>query len=381
MDEVLGNHATGTWLAVTSISFDISALEIFWTLTRGFKVVIQADEKAQPSAIESIPEHVPGKIDFSLFYFSGDEGQNPQDRYRLLLEGARFADQHGLAAVWTPERHFHAFGGLYPNPAVTSAAIAAVTERIQIRAGSVVLPLHDPIRVAEEWAMVDNLSRGRVGLSFASGWHSNDFVFAPQNYPDRKNLMFQHIDIVKKLWRGETVNRPGGDGKGVSVRILPRPVRLDVPLWITASGSPDTFRMAGEMGANILTNLLGQTVKEVADKIAIYRKAWREHGHGPRAGQVTLMLHTFVERDMKLVREKVRVPFTDYLKTSVDLVQKASSAWSFAAFQKPSRTGGEDTSAKPDFNQLNPADMQAMLDHAFERYLPQARERVEAHRR
>ncbi|MDB6068791.1 MAG: amino acid adenylation domain protein [Pedosphaera sp.] len=368
MDQVLGNHATGTWLAVTSISFDISVLEIFWTLTRGLKVVIQADEKASTSAVESTAEHVPGKIDFSLFYFSGDEGQNPQDRYRLLLEGARFADQHGLAAVWTPERHFHAFGGLYPNPAVTSAAIAAVTERIQIRAGSVVLPLHDPIRVAEEWAMVDNLSRGRVGLSFASGWHSNDFVFAPQNYQDRKNLMFQHIDIVKRLWRGETVNRPGGDGKEVSVRILPRPVRLDVPLWITASGSPDTFRMAGEMGANILTNLLGQTVKEVAEKIAIYRKAWREHGHGPRAGQVTLMLHTFVERDMKLVREKVRVPFTEYLKTSVDLVQKASSAWSFAAFQKPSRTGGEDTSAKPDFNQLNPADMQAMLDHAFERY-------------
>ena len=82
-----------------------------------------------------------------------------RDRYRLLLEGARFADRHGFAAVWTPERHFHAFGGLYPNPAVTGAALAAITERIGIRAGSVVLPLHNPIRVAEEWSVVDNLSR------------------------------------------------------------------------------------------------------------------------------------------------------------------------------------------------------------------------------
>src|SRR6185295_17743730 len=103
-----------------------------------------------------------------------------------LMEGAKFADRNGFAAVWTPERHFHAFGGLYPNPSVTSAAIAAITQRVKIRAGSVVLPLHHPLRVAEEWAVVDNLSNGRVGLAFASGWHSIDFVLAPQNYADRK---------------------------------------------------------------------------------------------------------------------------------------------------------------------------------------------------
>ena len=101
---------------------------------------------------------------------------------RLLLDGARFADDHGFEAVWTPERHFHAFGGLYPNPSMTSAAIAAITHGA-FRAGSVVLPLHHPIRVAEEWAVVDNLSRGRVGISFASGWQPNDFVLHPEHTP------------------------------------------------------------------------------------------------------------------------------------------------------------------------------------------------------
>ena len=61
-------------------------------------------------------------------------------KYRLLLEGAKYADEHGFSAVWTPERHFHPFGGLYPNAALTGAAVAAVTKRIGIRAGSVVLP-------------------------------------------------------------------------------------------------------------------------------------------------------------------------------------------------------------------------------------------------
>ncbi len=130
-------------------------------------------------------------MDFSLFYFASADVGEYSDKYRLLIEGAKFADTHGFAAVWTPERHFHEFGGLYPNPSVTSAAIATVTERIQIRAGSVVLPLHDPLRVAEEWAVVDNLSNGRAAVSFASGWQPNDFVIAPENYANRKEVMLR----------------------------------------------------------------------------------------------------------------------------------------------------------------------------------------------
>ena len=83
----------------------------------------------------------------------------------------KFADEHGFHAIWLPERHFNQFGGLFPNPSVIGAALAMVTRNIQIRSGSIVAPLHHPVRIAEEWAVVDQLSGGRVGLSFASGWH------------------------------------------------------------------------------------------------------------------------------------------------------------------------------------------------------------------
>jgi len=366
MDRVLSGDPPGTWLAVTSISFDISVLELFWTLTRGFKVVIQPGEEKPADTASGGKTISRRKMDFGLFYFSGDEGENPQDKYRLLLEGARFADRAGFTAVWTPERHFHRFGGLYPNPSVTGAALAAVTEHLEIRAGSVVLPLHDPIRVAEEWAVVDNLSRGRAGISFASGWHSNDFVFAPGNYAERRQVMLQRIEIFRKLWRGEPVPCQGGEGREVNVTTLPRPVRRDLPIWLTASMSPDTFRLAGEMGLNLLTNLLGQTVEEVGRKIEIYRRAWKEKGHQGE-GKVSLMLHTFVGRDLEEVREKVRGPFTDYLKTSMDLIKKAASAWSFAAFHRPGQQGKPPPNGH-DFEKLSPEDMQALLDHAFERY-------------
>ena len=159
-----------------------------------------------------------------------NQNLSANERYKLLLEGAKFADCHGFTAVWTPERHFHEFGGVYPNPAVASAAIATITENVQIRGGSVVWPLHDELRVAEEWAFVDNISNGRVGISFASGWQPNDFVLAPDRYNDRKAIMVQHIDSIRRLWRGESISRKDGLGKITDGETFPRPLRTELPM-------------------------------------------------------------------------------------------------------------------------------------------------------
>lgn len=354
MDRSLGFDpaaAPGCWLAVTTVSFDISVLELLWTLTRGFKVVIQSGEGlGLPAAVA--PAAGPARpLDFSLLYFASD-GENPDpDRYRLLKEGAVFADRHGFAAVWTPERHFHPFGGLYPNPAVTGAALAVLTERIQIRAGSVVLPLHDPIRVAEEWAVVDNLSRGRAAIAVASGWHDRDFALAPERFARRQEIAWAGLETVRRLWRGGTIRVPGPAGE-VEIGIHPRPVQPELPVWITAAGCLETFRQAGALGANVLTHLLGQSLEELDEKIRAYRAARRFHGHDPAAGCVTLMLHTFVGADLAEVRERVRAPLCHYLKSSLTLVR------SLARRLEPG-TAPET---------LTVADLNALIDSAFDRY-------------
>lgn len=360
MDERLDFEAPGSWLAVTSMSFDISVLELFWTLARGFKVVLQEEMDAAATSQAAAVPVSRRKVDFSLFYFAADAGEAGQNKYRLLLEGAKYADTHGFAAVWTPERHFHAFGGLYPNPAVTSAAIAAVTSRIQIRAGSVVLPLHNPIRVAEEWAVVDNLSQGRVGLSFASGWHANDFALMPENYADRRKIMATAIDTVRRLWRGEKVPARSGNGDLIEVGIFPAPVQPEPQIWMTSAGSIDSFRLAGQIGANLLTNLLGQTIGDLATKIAAYRAARAEAGHDGD-GHVSLMLHTFVGADLERVRDTVRRPFINYLRTSTELVKQAR--WEFPAFANRGKQSGP-----IDNSDLTETEIDAMMDHAFERY-------------
>ena len=270
---------------------------------------------APATSYEARVEHLPGNIGFSLYFFSDDGSKTSGDKYRLVLESSKFADRHGFTAVWTPERHFQDFGGLYPNPSVLSAALAVLTERIQIRAGSVALPLHHPVRVAEEWSLVDNLSRGRVAVSFASGWHTNDFIFAPDIYDDRKEVMFRHIQLIQKLWAGETIKLPGAGGSEVEFRMLPRPVQSKLSIWITSSGSPETWRRAGEIGANVLAAYIGYSQEELAQRIELYREARATHGHDPHTGVVTIMLHTFVGDDDRTVREIVRAPFSNYLRT------------------------------------------------------------------
>jgi natural product biosynthesis luciferase-like monooxygenase protein len=362
MDAHVPHEAGDVWLAVTSMSFDISVLELFWTLSRGFKVVIVTDGN------RTVPSHGPIAVtgrgmEFSLFYWGNDDGVG-RDKYRLLLDGAAFADQNGFCAVWTPERHFHAFGGPYPNPSVTGAAVAAVTRNLAVRAGSCVAPLHHTARIAEEWAVIDNLTNGRAGLAIASGWQPDDFVLRPENAPPaNKGAMAQAIRDLRALWAGEAVEFPHPNGGMHAVVTQPRPVSRKLAVWVTTAGNPETWREAGALGANVLTHLLGQSVDEVAGKIALYHEALRAAGHDPADHKVTLMLHTYIAESRDAARETARGPMKDYLRSAAALIKQY--AWAFPAFKKPA---GVANPMDLDLGSLSGEELESILDFAFLRY-------------
>ena len=139
-------------------------------------------------------------MDFSLMFWGDvNHGVDHSDKYRLLFDVARYADANGYAALWVPERHFHPWGGLFPNPVVVCGALAQATKRIRLRAGSVVVPLHHPVRIAEDWSVVDNMSGGRVEIAAATGWKADDFLLAPERYEKRKTEVWDAIDTVRAL--------------------------------------------------------------------------------------------------------------------------------------------------------------------------------------
>jgi natural product biosynthesis luciferase-like monooxygenase protein len=199
----------------------------------------------------------------------------------------------------------------------------------------VVLPLHNSLRVAEEWSVVDNLSRGRVGLSFTSGWMPNDFAFFPERYPVKREEMFRGIEEVQELWRGNAIAGRDGVGKEIEVRIFPKPINPELPIWLTCSGGPEMFEKAGELGCHVLTALLTQSIEEVTPKIQLYRDSLVRHGHKASDGKVTMMMHTYIGEDADAVLQKVRAPLTKYLKSHMNLIETGAQSLNLGVDIKP----------------------------------------------
>lgn len=289
----------------------------------------------------------------SIMFFGADDvaDGSQADKYADILNIAQEADRLGFHAVWFPERHFQRVGQVFPNPAVLAAAVSSVTERIRIRAGSIVTPLHHPVRLIEDWAAIDNLSRGRVGISLASGWHAADFVLAPERYSDRRVHTEDTIPLLRKLWRGEAVEFTDGVGQKTPVVPQPRPVSAELPLWLTTSSSAATWEVAGRNATGVLGATLGQTRQDLLTRINAYRAAISTDGNRAPNDVVTLMVHTYVGETDEDVRQKTGETLRKYLKSYLRQreTSKIQSVW--------------------DEQLRNEADFDMLAEFAFERYL------------
>jgi natural product biosynthesis luciferase-like monooxygenase protein len=290
-------------------------------------------------------------VTFSFLFFS-DVRKDISDarKYEFMKDITLFADREGFEAIYIPERHFYAFGSIYANSAVMAAYLIPQTTRIRFRTAGVSLPLHHPAEVVEWWAMNDILSNGRIDLGFGTGWNKPDFIFSPHNYEHRKQVCWDRIPIVQKLWRGETVIFPGAGGEQVPVTVYPRPVQKELRVWLLATQSNDSFLHAGKMGYNVFTMLYGMDLEAMGKKIELYRKAREEAGYDPATGIVSLMLHTMIHKEAHLVEKAVERPFREYIRSSMDVHIKAMAA---------ERENGEE---------MGEGEKEKILEYAYYRY-------------
>lgn len=307
--------------SMTGHSFDISLLEIFWPISYGQTLWLSEDTlRLDKALINNNNEDSPNAFDWSIYFFSSyNHYSDEKDKYGYIKDVTKLADKKGFTAVWTPERHFNDFGGLFPNPSVLSSALAVLTDNIQLRAGSVVSPLHSTTRIVEEWSLVDNLSNGRVGMALASGWHPNDFILKPENYSDRKLILEQQVEEMRTLWSGGSLKMKNGEGKEIDVITFPLPIQQEIPLWITSAGNPETFAQAGKLGVNILTHMLGQDVEVLKQNIELYFHELKKAGHDPKKKVISIMLHTFIADSIEEAINHAKKPFCEYLRSSLSL--------------------------------------------------------------
>lgn len=269
---------------------------------------------------------------FSLMFFSSGEGVSTPAMYDRLIGLARIADHSGFERIWLPERHYVRFGALHPAPAVLAAAIASCTKQLRIAAGSVVAPLHHPLEIAESWSVVDNLSRGRVDISLASGWRREDFASRPEAYDDRHVLLSAQIEALRSLWSGAPYvwDMCGETAKAV---LRPRPFQRELPLWLTAARSLATFGLAGRSGTNLLTYLVDLGFEGLSAGVDAYRTARAATGRDPQGGEITVMLHGYVQGPGTLSTEALRQQYCDYLVANRDLLSHKSLSRNLDSFE------------------------------------------------
>lgn len=292
-------------------------------------------------------------LDFSLLFFSDIRPEiSSKAQYQFISDLVIFGDQAGFKATYFPERHFSEFGSIFANPAILAANLIPQTQHIRFRTAGISLPLHHPAEVVEWWAMNDILSGGRIDLGFGSGWNKKDFIYTPNNYDERREICSKHIPLVQQLWRGETVQFTGSNQQTEAIKIHPKPLQNELDIWLLVSKSDAGFEHAGSNGYNVFTMLYGNNLSAMAKKVAVYRKAREDAGLDPKAGKVTLMLHTLVHPDVSLVQNAVEAPFKSYIKSTLDAHVSAV----------PTELGLEENP------QVDDAQKASMLEYAYQRY-------------
>ena len=201
-----------------------------------------------------------------------------RELYEEMLEEVSMADQMGFDSAWVSEHHFLE-DGYCPSLLLTAAAIAAKTKNIRIGTGVLLLPLHDPVRVAEDAAVVDLISNGRLILGIGLGYRQEEFDGFGRTLKQRRGRVEEGIEILTKSWADESFSLDGKYYKLENLSVTPKPVQKPIPIWVGAFTEP-AIRRAARIGAPLYVPAIGviPIVKYLFD---MHSDLLREYGRNP----------------------------------------------------------------------------------------------------
>lgn len=249
---------------------------------------------------------------FDLFQIcENPTGDAPEDLGEVL-EQIEHAEHVGFENVWIAEHHGSRYGSV-PSPAVLGAAIAQRTTRIGIGSGVSILPFHHPVRVAEDYALVDVLSKGRLKFGCGRGYQPKEFKLFGRNLEDSRELFQESLEIIRGCWENESFSYHGKYFQFDDFQLNPRPIQERVPMWTVAS-SAESYPIAARLGLQILTQAsVRQTVPELKENIAVARAIYAEIGYEPAdvdiIMNVAIHIEETAERAEAVARERLAWQF------------------------------------------------------------------------
>jgi alkanesulfonate monooxygenase SsuD/methylene tetrahydromethanopterin reductase-like flavin-dependent oxidoreductase (luciferase family) len=222
--------------------------------------------------------------------------------YRQVLEQVELAEELGWECFMFNEHHFLGYGGLVANPAVLLAAAAARTSKIRLGPCIAILPLRHPLQSAEDYAMVDAISGGRLEFGIGSGNTEMDYkVFGVTRENDRRRLR-EAIDVILKVWGSDRASHKGDFWSFDELTLYPRPIqRPHPPIWV-AGTSAEGLGWAGRQGYHIMTVGHPHPPEKVRPGVAAWKQGLIEAGYDLREKHCQLHVRTHVNESAEQAR-------------------------------------------------------------------------------
>ena len=232
-----------------------------------------------------------------------------------MLDQARQAERLGYDTFWVAEHHFHEYGAV-PNPAVFLAALSQQTRRLRLGTAISILTFHNPLTVAENYALVDQLSQGRLSLGVGSGYLKHEFEGYDVDPAIKRERFGENLMLVERLLAGERVTHESRHNTIREVRINVQPVQQPVPVYVAILRREAAYHV-GRQGRRMLfvPYAAVDSFEEIGLMMQDYRRGLAEAGIEDASGMAAVALHTHVAPTDALARERAASAFDLYVDT------------------------------------------------------------------
>lgn len=235
--------------------------------------------------------------------------------YGEIIAQAELADKLGYDTFWVAEHHFHEYG-VVPNPAVMLATLAQRTQRLRLGTAISILTFHNPLTVAESYAMVDVLSGGRLVYGVGSGYLPHEFSGYAVDPAEKRDRFDENLAIVRRLLAGERVTAKGKFSKVDAVALNVQPVQRAVPIYVAVLRREAAFHI-GKQGNNLMCVPYASldNFDQIGDLVAEYRRGKAEAGVAAHDDDTVVTLHTHVAESDAAARRDAEQAFNLYVDT------------------------------------------------------------------
>jgi natural product biosynthesis luciferase-like monooxygenase protein len=261
------------------------------------------------------------------------EDCSEEQYFKNFFEEVSFAEELGFDSIWIGEHHFCRY--ICPAPQMIAAAIAQRTKRMRIGTSIALLPHHDPVRLAEDYALADLLSGGRIDFGVGRGFIKSTYDGFNQVMSESRERFSECLDIIEGLWRQTDFSYEGQFYKASHVTVLPRPIqRSGPPIFMAAALSPESFVAAGEKGHSIMLAPFLQSRHGLKENVRLYQETLRQSGFSTAAVDIVAGYHAFVDETPELARSKWEDRYMRYLHFVGGLVEPEAYAKEYESWRR-----------------------------------------------